>query len=59
MSYSYYYVEFLNQDGEWETENGFLSHAEAMTERRDLVGRYAEWLPRGELRQRDVRIRQA
>lgn len=57
MSYSYYYVEVLAQDGVWEMENGFMTRAEAMTEKRDLVGGYAEWLPNGELRHKDIRVR--
>ena len=54
----YYWLEFLNADGEWEIENGYMSRAEAMEDKQHLVGSYAEWTPRQELRTKDVRIRE-
>lgn len=56
MYYSYYYVDVLAQDGVWEMENGFMTQAEATTEKRLMVGGYADWLPNG-LRHKDIRVR--
>ena len=63
----YYYLEFLNQRGDWERvcspgvtwgiETRFMTRAEAMEEKDSLVGSYAEWLPGQLLRTEDVRIR--
>lgn len=53
----YYWLEFLNEVGEWEIENGYVTRAEALADKEHLIGRYAEWTPRQWLRQTDVRIR--
>jgi len=53
----YYWLEFLNEDGNWEIENGYLNRSEAAADKECLIGRYAEWLPREWLRNKDVRIR--
>ena len=56
-TYNYYWLEFLNADGEWETENGYMTRAEAVADKEHLIGSYAEWTPRQWLRVKDVRIR--
>ena len=53
----YFWLEFLNAEGEWEIENGYVTRAEALADKEHLIGQYADWLPRKWLRQTDVRIR--
>ena len=55
--YDYFWLEFLNEDGEWEVENGYMTRAEAVADRYHLVGVYAPWTPSQWLRNKDVRIR--
>jgi len=53
----YYWLEYLNANGEWEIENGYMTRAEAIEDKNHLIGTYAEWTPKQFLRNKDVRIR--
>ena len=55
--YDYYWLEFLNAEGEWEIENGYMTRAEAVADKENLIGSYAPWTPRQWLRNKDVRVR--
>jgi len=55
--YKYYWLEYLNANGEWEIENGYMTRSEAIEDKEHLVGTYAEWTPKKSLRNKDVRIR--
>ena len=57
MKNVYYWLEFLNADGEWEIENGYETRSEAQADKEHLIGQYAEWTPNQWLRTKDVRIR--
>mgnify|MGYP003628514374 CR=1 FL=1 len=55
--YRYYWLEYLDANGKWEIENGYMTRSEAIEDKEYLIGRYAEWTLSKTLRNRDVRIR--
>tara|TARA_Y100000310_G_C20636786_1_gene791600 strand:+ start:455 stop:994 length:540 start_codon:yes stop_codon:yes gene_type:complete len=53
----YYWLEIKNERGQWKPECGYTKLANAKADMCDCIGRYAEWTPRGWLRNKDVRVR--